>query len=60
MYMWCKYCTRIVVDRFDLVMIERMIKYDDYLAYLVINDHKNEHKPTRFVPIKVIRVNFLM
>ena len=36
-------------DRFDPVTTERTIGRDSYLAYLVISDHKNEHKPTRFV-----------
>lgn len=37
------------LDRSDPVTTERTIGRDSYLAYLVISDHKNEHKPTRFV-----------
>lgn len=36
-------------DRSDPVTTGRTIGRDTYLAYLVISDHKNEHKPTRFV-----------
>lgn len=37
---------RIVADHSDLATIGPMIRHDCYLAYLVISDHKNEHKPT--------------
>lgn len=49
------YRIRIVADRPDPVTIERTIGRDGYLAYLVIRGHKNDHKPTRFIPVKVMR-----
>lgn len=49
------YHIRIVADRPDPVTIEGTIGRDGYLVYLVISGHKNDHKPTRFIPVKVMR-----
>lgn len=49
------YRIRIVADRLDPVTIEGTIGRDGYLVYLVISGHKNDHKPTRFIPVKVMR-----
>jgi len=36
-----------VAGHSDKIIIEQAIGYDSYLAYLVISDHKTEHKPSR-------------
>lgn len=48
---------RIAADRPDPVTTGR-IGRDSYLAYLVISGHKNGRKPTRFIPVGVMRARW--